>query len=85
MGWMPMLTRLWKVVTGYWSRLSNMQSGRVNKRMALWACTEDGLKCKNLFHKVKTKFNECDFEMLVDLNMPTNKHALQQAVVPYNK
>jgi hypothetical protein len=65
--------------------MSNMQSVSVNTRVALWACTVAGVKCNNWSHRVKTKFNECDVEMLVDLNMPTNKHALQQAVVPYNK
>jgi hypothetical protein len=82
MGWMPMLARQWKVVSGFWSRVSTMQSVRLNKRVALWACAEAGVKCKNWFYKVKTKFNECDAGMLDDLDSPVSKFAMYQSVVP---
>lgn len=73
MGWKPPIVRQWKCISLYWSRLSNMNTTRINKRVALWAYSKASRSCRNWHFNVKNHYEFNDFLMYTSFANPISR------------
>jgi hypothetical protein len=69
MGWETIFHKQWKVVIHLWSRLNNMSSDRLNRKVFVWAdCISISNKCvKNWNFNIKKTFCELNVGHFADI------------------
>ncbi len=70
MGWKLAPHRQWIAVTRHWCRLVNMENGRLNKRIFLWAYRVAGGTRKNWCWRIKKFYREIGLPYLEDIGTP---------------
>jgi len=80
MGWIPPQVRQWKSVTLYWSRLSYMNSTRVNKRIALWVASKSNRLCKNWVFAIKQFLDVNNLNMYSSILQPMSSSFVDEVI-----
>jgi hypothetical protein len=81
MAWQPPVVRQWKSIFTFWARLSNTNSSRLNKRIALWAHGKANNNCKTWYFRVKSKLFECRLSHFYDISNYVSKHAIVDSAI----
>lgn len=86
MGWIPPSVRQWKSVSLYWSRLSHMNTERVNKRIALWVASKSNRLCRNWPFLIKQFFDDNHLNTYDNILQPLPTSFVQKvSSIVYNK
>ena len=62
-GWDPVVSKQWKVVTSQWSRMRTMGEDRLNFKIYKWSERSSGRSCKNWHYRVGTLLNEAGIDV----------------------
>ena len=73
MGWIPPLTKQWKCTSNLWSRLSFMNTGRINKRIFNYCLNSNNSRCKNWPWRIIKQLNKYDCQSYINVQEPISK------------
>ena len=81
-GWQPMICKVKKTVVHLWSRLVNMSSERLNRKVFVWSNNASNRNCKNWNFKVVNMFLKYDLNEHVHISRFASKHEICGKLVP---
>ena len=81
MGWNPTIACQWKSICLYWSKLSNLDNIRTNKRIASWCASKANRSCKNCFYLVSNFLRTNELSQYSNINTSIGSSQLVNVVV----
>ena len=76
MAWLPPDIHKWKSVISHWTRLCNMPTSRLNKRIALWADSNVTRSYKSWYFVVKDNLLSYNINTYNELNINVSKYSI---------